>query len=135
MTQILFPKLSYELTGLCFNVHKQLGRFCREKQYADMFKSLLKKNNINYKREYEISNVNGILGNKVDFLIDDKIILDFKAKKFVTKEDYYQMLRYLESASLELGMIINFRNTYLKPKRVLNSKFYNSGNSGYSGRI
>jgi len=63
----------------------------------------------------------------VDFIIENKIIIDIKAKKFITKEDYYQMLRYLKGANLELGIIYNFRNTYLKPKRVLNSAFKKSG--------
>jgi len=40
------------------------------------------------------------------------------------------MLRYLEAANLELGIIYNFRNTYLKPKRILNSKFKNPDNPG-----
>ena len=140
MTKLLFPNLSYRLTGLCFKIHKKLGRFCREKQYGDALESLLKENNIDYKREYEIANLkpNGPEGNKVDFLIENKIIVDLKAKKFITKEDYNQMQRYLQSSGLELGMIINFRSTYLKPKRVLNTKKYsdnsdvNSDNSDRS---
>jgi len=87
--------------------------------------TLLKVNNWRYKREFDLSKINPIIlkGNKVDFYIEDLIIVDFKAKKFITKEDYIQMLRYLESANLQLGIIYNFRNTYLKPKRIINSKF------------
>ena len=33
------------------------------------------------------------------------------------------MIRYLDVADIKLGMIVNFRSTYLKPKRVVNSKF------------
>ena len=129
--KILYPELSYKLTGLFFKAHKDLGRFCRERQYSDAVEELLKQNEVSYKREFELKKFKptGPEGNRVDFLIEDKIIIDIKAKKFITKEDYIQMLRYLESASLELGMIVNFRNTYLKPKRVLNAKL-NSGNSG-----
>jgi len=124
MTRIIYPELSYELTGIFFVVHRMLGRFCREKQYPDEIELLLKENKISYKREFEIIkfNSNSPEGNRADFLIDDKIIVDIKAKKFITKEDYIQMLRYLDGASLESGMIVNFRNTHLKPKRVLNSK-------------
>ena len=42
MIQILFPKLSYRITGLCFKVQNKLGRFCREKQYADFLELLPK---------------------------------------------------------------------------------------------
>lgn len=130
--KILYPKLSYKLTGLFYKAHSKLGRFCREKQYADKIEDLLKENKIPYKRELELKNLTpeSIEGNKVDFIIDNQVLVEVKAKKFITKEDYYQMLRYLESANLELGLIVNFRNTYLKPKRVLNAKIYNSDYSG-----
>lgn len=121
---ILFKELSYRITGICFKVHNKLGRFCSERQYADKLEELLKGSNFSYRREFEISKiVDAPLGNRPDFIIEDKIILDAKAKKFITKEDYYQMMRYLTAANLRLGLIVNFRNTYLKPKRVVNNRF------------
>lgn len=128
MKKIIFSELSYKLTGLCFKTQRELGRFCRERQYSNRFEELLKESDIPYQREFQIKNFNALSpkGNKVDFLIDYKIILDVKAKRFITKEDYIQMQRYLQSADLELGLIVNFRNSYLKPKRVLNSSY-----SGY----
>ncbi len=143
MKKLLFPELSYKITGLCFKVHKNLGRFCREKQYADVLELLLKESQIPHKREYEIVDLipESPGGNKVDFLIDDKIIIDLKAKKFITKDDYNQMQRYLQASGLELGLIVNFHSTYLKPKRILNTKAYsehsdvNSDNSDRSFEI
>lgn len=117
--KIVYPELSYKLTGICFRLHRQLGRFCREIQYGNGLEELLKDSRISYKREYEITS-----GNKVDFLIEDKIILDLKAKKFILKDDYFQMQRYLQSSGKELGLIVNFRSVYLKPKRVLNTKLF-----------
>lgn len=61
-------------------------------------------------------------GNKVDFLIDGKVIVELKAKRCITRDDYYQVQRYLRGADLRLGLLVNFRDRYLKPKRVLNSK-------------
>ena len=58
--------------------------------------------------------------NKVDFLVDGKVLLDIKAKKFITKEDYFQMQRYLKCSKLDLGLIVNFRNVYVKAQRVIN---------------
>jgi GxxExxY protein len=123
MTRIILPELSYEVAGLCFKVHNELGRFCSERQYADKLEQHLKSAGVVYLREYELSNIDKVetKGNRVDFLINNSIILDVKAKKFITKEDYYQIMRYLQAANLELGLIINFRSTYLKPKRVINN--------------
>lgn len=131
-SKIIYPELSYKLNGIFFQAHRKLGRFCNEKQYSDLIEKLLRENRLLYEREFELSNFYGPKGNRVDFLIENKIIIDIKAKKFITKDDYIQMLRYLECANLELGMVVNFRSTYLKPKRVLNSKFKNSDNSNHS---
>jgi hypothetical protein len=38
-------------------MHKELGRFCREKQYSDRFEQLLIENKFDYKREFEVSNL------------------------------------------------------------------------------
>lgn len=120
-------------------MHRKLGRFCSERQYCDEIENEFKIGNYPYKREFQINELDesSPKGNRVDFLVDDKIIVEVKAKKFVTKEDYIQLLRYLKGAGVGLGLIVNFRSTYLKPKRVINSKF-NSDNSGvyssYSGR-
>lgn len=131
MTKLIYPELSYKITGLCFKIHHKLGRFCKERQYADSLEEALRQANIVFKREFEIKKLinDSPEGNKVDFLIETKIILDVKAKSFITKEDYIQMQRYLHGANLELGLIVNFRSSYLKPKRVLNGDYLNNSNN------
>lgn len=121
--KILYPDLSYKICGLCFKIHNELGRFRSEKSYADALEDLLKKNNINYLRESPLNPAfekEKERRNIPDFLIEDKVILDLKAKRIVTKEDYFQMRRYLISGNKKLGLIVNFRQNYLSPKRVLN---------------
>lgn len=58
--------------------------------------------------------------NKVDFFIENKIVLEVKAKRIITKDDYYQIRRYLDALNIKLGIIVNFRSNYLHPKRILN---------------
>ncbi len=121
--KILHPELSYKIYGLCFKVQNELGRYRNEMQYCDAFESLLKNNNVNYVREKPLPV--SFEGEKErrnipDFIIDDKIIVDFKAKNIPTKDDYFQMKRYLVSYNKELGLIINFRQKYIYPKRILN---------------
>ena len=121
--KILYSQLSYKITGLCFQVHNELGRFAREKQYADRLEQLLKSNEIKYKREARIpfkSQNDKITGNIVDFLVENKIIIECKARRVITKQNYYQTQRYLKAANIKLGMIVNFNERYLKPRRVIN---------------
>lgn len=120
--KVLHPELSYKICGLCYKVHNEFGRFMNEQQYADALENLLKSENIKYEREkplppsFEGENQKR---NIPDFIIEDTIILDLKAKRVTTKEDYYQIKRYLNAFNKELGLIVNFREYYLKPKRVL----------------
>ncbi len=114
-TKLIYPELSYCATGICFATQNQLGRFAREKQYCDLIEEKLKESKINYERECTI----GKTGNRVDFLIEGKIILEIKTKPFLLKEDYYQLQRYLQITDKKLGLLVNFRSRFLKPARVV----------------
>jgi len=113
--KLIYPDLSYMITGICFGVHNELGRYAREKQYGDLLEKKLNEAKLPYKREFRASQT----GNIIDFLIDDKVILELKAKPLILKEDYYQAQRYLQILDKKLALLVNFRNRYLKPIRVV----------------
>jgi GxxExxY protein len=123
---ILHKELCYKIYGLSFKIQNELGRYLNEKQYADSFEQRLKDNNISYEREvflpksFEGERDNR---NKPDFIVKVVIIIDLKAKALITKQDYFQMQRYLTSYNKQLGLIINFRQHYLRPKRIINSSY------------
>lgn len=114
-SKVIYPKLSYEITGILFETHNELGPYCREKQYADVIESKLKKKGIAYRRECTIGETNNI----VDFIIEDTILLELKTDRFLTKAHYFQTQRYLQETRLNLGLLVNFRNKYLKPNRIV----------------
>lgn len=115
MADLIYPELSFKVVGLCFVVHNERGVYAKEKQYADLLEEKLKLAGLPYKRELRV----GDSGNTVDFVVDDKLLLELKAKRMVTKEDYYQTQRYLQDTRLKLGIIINFRDRTIAPKRVV----------------
>ncbi|MFH1427927.1 MAG: GxxExxY protein [Patescibacteria group bacterium] len=136
--ELLYPELSYKLNGLFFEAHNKLGRYRNEKQYADYFEQQLIKEKMDYKREYILpASFNGERKrrNVVDFIAENKIIIDFKTKTIITKDDYFQMQRYLTSANIELGIIVNFRQKTLTPKRVMNTEIYKKKYSKYGNTI
>ncbi len=123
-SKIIYPDVSYKITGILFTVHNELGRYCNEKQYADRVEFYLEKFKIKYEREKVLpeSFENEARGrNRVDFLIDNKIILEIKTKRILEREDYYQVRRYLIALNKKLGIIVNFRDKYIRSKRILNS--------------
>ena len=121
--KVLYPELCYLLYGFFFKIHGQLGRFRNEKQYGDALETMLKLNTIPYEREVELSaSFEGERPrrNVVDFVIDSKIIVEIKAKRLTTRDDYFQTKRYLVSCDKKLGLLVNFGQQYVSPKRVLN---------------
>ncbi len=120
MTTLIYPDLSYKINGILFKVHNQLGRYCKEKQYQDVIEEFFKKEGIKFIREKKLPISEETVGNQVDFEIEDKILLDCKAKPIVTKEDYYQMMRYLKASKKRLGLLANFQQKYLRIKRIAN---------------
>ena len=124
MGKLIYPELSYKINGILFAVHDELGQFRNENQYCDLIENYFKKFKIKYEREkiLPLSFENELKGrNKIDFFIEDKVILEAKAKRFLTKEDYYQVKRYLVSLDKKLAIMVNSRRKYITPKRVLNS--------------
>ena|SRR3990170_6263098 len=122
MSKLIHKDLTFKINGACFKVHNKLDRFLKEKQYSDELERELKLTGLDFEREFDLKKFDPEYpnGNRVDYLIEKTVILDVKAKRFITKQDYYQMRRYLTCAGLELGLIVNFRDSYLRPKRVLN---------------
>lgn len=112
----LYKDLSYQLVGILIEVHKELGSYAREKQYCDLFQRKIKEKNVPCKREVRI----GDSGNILDFIIDDKIDLEFKAVPILTQEHYNQLKRYLYQTGHTLGILVNFREKRIQPKRILN---------------
>lgn len=123
---LIYPELSYKLTGILYEINREHGILKNEKQYCDAIEAKLKNLNINYQREKESSSsFDGEISgrNKADFIIEDKIILEVKAKPFITKNDYYQTLRYTEAFNKKLAILVNMRRYYIHPKRIVNPKF------------
>lgn len=130
--KIIEEKLSYSIVGILYDIHNSYGRYCTERQYADILVKKLNEKSINFKREFPI-----VVAEKkssfADFIIEDKLLLELKAQPLLTRKDYYQVKKYLELLDFELGLLVNFRSKHLNPKRILNSRY--SDYSGHSDKF
>ena len=123
-SKLVYPELSYRIVGILFEVHTSLGNRYQEKYYQRAVAIKLNKNNISYKREIPVDlfiDEEKIGKYFLDFLIDDKVVLELKAKKCFSKHDYRQVRGYLKATNLKLGILANFYGESLEYKRVLNS--------------
>lgn len=113
--KLLYPELSYKINGILFETKKELGEYAREKQYGDLIAKKLELASIAYERELRI----GDTGNIADFVVDNKIVLELKAVRFITHDNYRQIQNYLQQSLLKLGILANLREKFLKPIRIV----------------
>jgi len=122
MDKVVYPELSYIIMGILFEVHNKLGTKYQEKHYQRAIETKLKQSKISYKREMEvgIDFENEKLGDfYLDFIVDNKIILETKKVWQITQDDIKQVLRYLDATNLKLAIIANFKHKRLEYRRVL----------------
>ena len=123
---LIYPELSYKLNGILFMCHNKLERYRSEKEYGDFLEKAFKDHEVSFEREKALpASFEGEKDrrNIVDFFIEDKLVLDIKAKLIISKDDYFQMQRYLKACNCRLGIIANFRQKYLRPKRIVNKSY------------
>ena len=118
-----------EITGriikCSIKVHNKMGSGFKEHIYQRALMIELEKERLNFVREHEMDVYydDQIIGKRrVDFLIENVVIIELKA---VTKlEDIFknQIINYLEVSNLDIGMLINFGKAKLEFKRFINEK-------------
>ena len=126
--KIIFPKLSYKIKGVLFDVHSQLGNRYQEKYYSRAVALGFEKVGLKFDGELKvnIAYYGKIIGKYyLDFLVEDKIVVELKAVPQLSPQGFKQISGYLKAKKLELGLLVNFRSPSLEYNRVLNSEFIN----------
>ena len=120
---LIYPELSYQIVGVLFEVYNQLGPGYPEKYYQKAIAEELKNYNLSFQEQVYSPVIfsEKIIGtNYLDFLIENKIILEIKKGSRFSKEHIDQILTYLKTKGLKLGIIANFGPKELKFKRIIN---------------
>lgn len=108
---LLYEDESYKIRGAVFSVYKTLGCKHKESIYQKALAIALSGNGLLAEKEkrlpvlFESKNVGTYIP---DFLVNEKIIIELKAKSFTTKEDIHQFWQYLKSTDYKLGFLVNF---------------------------
>ena len=112
--------------SVLFNVHNSLGRNFQEKYYQRAIEIEFRNLKIPFEREKVVKleyKGEGIGRYFIDFVVDRKIALEVKAADFFRVDFVIQVLAYLDSANLKLGIVANFNSDRLLYKRVVNPNF------------
>lgn len=120
---LIFKDEVYQIIGLCMEIHRILGKGFHEVVYKDAMEYEFKQKNLNYAREekFKIQYKDTILPRSynADFVYDNKIILEIKAKPNVIDTHFKQTLNYLAVSKINLALLINFGEDSLKFKRII----------------
>jgi len=109
--KLLYPEISYKIRGACFELYKELGCGHKEVVYQRGLEIKLKEQGLSTTKEKQIPI--RVSGKKVgayvpDIVVEDKILVEIKAKKFITQQDRKQFWEYLTATDFRLGMLVNF---------------------------
>jgi len=126
-------KLTEQIIGAAYEVHNKIGPGFNEKVYHNAFKIALNKRNlkIDSEKTYKVHFENRIIGTfRFDLIINDKIIVEIKAVNgFTPKRFQSQVIAYLKSSNLKVGLLINFGNHSCTIRRIMNKDSYNQNPS------
>jgi GxxExxY protein len=110
--EVLFKQESYRIMGACFAVYREKGNGFLEAVYQECLAIEFTERGIPFveKPKLQIE----YRGRKLkqfyepDFLCFDQIILEIKAVKNLADEHRAQVINYLKSTGLPLGLLVNF---------------------------
>jgi GxxExxY protein len=117
--------LTGKIIGCAMRVHAKLGNGFQEVIYQRCLAIELGRADLAFAREMEMTIFyDGIdVGTRrVDFLVEDKIMVELKALTLLEDVHLTQALNYLEAYKLETGLLINFGSKSLQVKRITNER-------------
>ena len=103
-------------------VHRFLGNGFQEVIYQRALKIELQKEELKFEREKEmdIFYEDILIGNRrVDFLVDDDIMVELKAITKLEDVDIAQLINYIEAYKVKIGLLINFGSKSLEVRRYI----------------
>ena len=123
----MYPELSYSIVGALFDTFKQLGPGLPERYYYSVVRENLKRKGLAYTEQQKI-NIAGLPVEDgrfyVDFIVDDKVVIELKVGSRFFRKDINQVMNYLRQTGLRLGIIARFAHNKVVAKRLLLGRKY-----------
>jgi GxxExxY protein len=123
--ELLHKDVTEKLIKGIYNVYNQLGYGYKEKEYQTAYAEELTTLGFKFARElYSNLTYNGKIIRRyfLDFLVDKKIVVELKVASDVYTQHFSQVLQYLKSNNLELGLIFVITPSKVIVKRVINQQ-------------
>lgn len=122
-----YKELTHQIIGCAMQVHSFLGNGFQEIIYQRALAIEFNKAGLDYARELEMEifykDVEEPIGKRrVDFLVENKVVVELKALINTDDSHKAQILNYLKAYKMEVGLLLNFGTKSLEYHRYALSK-------------
>ena len=124
--QLKYEDITHKIIGCAMRVHTILGNGFQEIIYQRALEIEMALSGILFEKEKEMKIFYRELEigkRRVDFFVENLIMVELKAIIELENVHLAQGLNYLEAYNAEIGLLINFGSKSLSYKRLLNKKF------------
>lgn len=125
MSKLLFAEKTFKVIGACIKVHKKLGNGFAESVYQQALEKEFLHANIPFEKQKQLPiYYDGELLDEffiADFVCFEQVLLEIKAVPAIQDPMKQQVLNYVKSSTLEVGMLINFGEQSLQWKRFVHT--------------
>ena len=126
MGEYKFSDITEKIIGGSMKVHASLGNGFQEVICQRALGIELEEMKVAFKRELEMPiyyKGRNIGERRVDFFVEEKIMVEIKAIINLENVHLAQAKNYLEAYNIQVGLLINFGSQSLQFKRLENSKY------------
>ena len=110
--------ISKEIIDCAYKIHTTLGAGLLESAYEECLEKEFGKRGISYKRQYQFplfyEGDRLATPYRIDFLVEDCVIVELKSLEKILPIHEAQVLTYLKLSGLKLAMLINFSSPLIK---------------------
>jgi len=120
--KIIYKDLSFNIIKAVFQVHNSLGPGFSENVYERALIEEFSKQGLSFDNQQTIKIIYNqkIIGmHKLDFVVENKIVLEIKAQTDLMPIHMAQVKSYLKSGGYKLGILANFGKEKVEFKRIL----------------
>ncbi len=120
-----YSDITRKIIGAAMKVHSTLGNGFQEVIYQRALAIEMEKQGLSFQRELEMQiyyDEQDIGTRRVDFFVEDKVMVELKALTKLEDVHLAQAINYLEAYRMEVGLLINFGAKSLQYRRLVNSK-------------
>ncbi len=126
MADYKFKEITEKIIGSSMRVHAALGNGFQEVIYQRALEIEMQETGLRFVRELNMPvyfKGRSIGERRVDFFVEEKIMVELKAIIQLENVHLAQAKNYLEAYNMQVGLLINFGSTSLQFKRIENPKY------------